>query len=89
MSNEENEAAGGPAEESKEDKFKRLAESRVNNAIAKIGLIGNLAGPNYAYTADQAEKIVNGLKAAVEDVEKKFHKGLNRKGFNDEGKFRL
>lgn len=87
MTPEENEM--NVPEESKEDKFKRLAESRVNNAIAKIGLIGNLSSSSYGYNADQVEKIIAGLKAAVDEVEKKFQKGLNRKGYNDEGKFRL
>jgi hypothetical protein len=81
--------SGGSPEESKADRFKRLAEFRVNNAVAKIGLIGNLASTNYEFTAEQVEKILAMLKHSVEDVEKKFQKGLNRKGFNDEGKFRL
>ena len=42
MSDQEIESAGSP-EESKEAKFKRLAEFRVNNALAKIALIGNEA----------------------------------------------
>lgn len=85
---DEMEVPGSP-EETKADKFKRLAEHRVNNAIAKIGLIGNLSASSYEYTADQVEKILSGLKASIDEVEKKFQKGLNRKGFNDEGKFRL
>lgn len=80
---------GGSAEESKADKFKRLAEHRVNSAVAKIGLIGNLASSSYEFNAAQVEKILATLKLTVEEVEKKFQKGLNRKGFNDEGKFRL
>ena len=84
----DNENAGGP-EETKEAKFKRLAEKRMNNAIAKIGLIGNLAGSGYEYNADQVQKVLGGLKAAVEEVEKKFQKRLNKMGFNDEGKFKL
>ena len=88
MTPEEIEAGGSP-EESKEAKFKRLAEHRVNNAIAKISLIGNLASTSYEYSADQVEKILSGLRATVEEVEKKFQKGLNKKGFNDQGKFKL
>ncbi len=85
----DNENEVGSPNESKADKFKRLAESRVNNAITKISLIGNLSANSYEYGADQVEKIIGGLKLAVDEVEKKFQKGLNRKGFNDEGKFRL
>ena len=75
--------------ESKADKFKRLAEPRVGSAIKKIEIIGNLASSSYEFSADQVEKILSGLKAAVEEVEKKFQKGLNRKGHNDHGKFHL
>ncbi|HTL69981.1 MAG TPA: hypothetical protein VL404_01700 [Candidatus Eisenbacteria bacterium] len=84
----EPEAAGSP-QESKADKFKRLAESRVNNAIAKISLIGNLASSDYEFTKDQVDKILAGLRQSVDEVEKKFQKGLNRQGFNDEGRFKL
>ena len=76
-------------EESKEDRFKRLAEHRVNNAVAKVSLIGNLASSNYSFTAEQVQKILSTLRATVDEVEKKFQKGLSKKGFNDEGKFRL
>ncbi len=89
MTDNEQELPGSP-EESKEAKFKRLAEHRVNNALAKIALIGNLSSTSsYEYNVDQVEKILGGLRAAVEEVEKKFQKGLNKKGFNDEGRFHL
>lgn len=77
------------AAESKSDRFKRLAEPRVGNAIKKIGIVGNLASSNYEFSAEQVEKILGSLKAAVGEVEGKFQKGLNRKGFNDQGKFHL
>lgn len=87
MDPEEKEA--GLPEESKADKFKRLATGRVNNALAKIELIGNLTSTSYDFTFEQSEKILGSLKEAVEILEKKFQKALNKKGYNDEGKFRL
>ena len=45
--------------ESREDKFKRLAELRVNNTLSKIAIIGNLASNNYAFTSEQVEKIID------------------------------
>jgi len=87
MDNEENVTGG--KEESKADRFKRLAESRVGNAIKKVGIIGNLAGSSYEFTAEQVEKILTTLRTSVDEVEKKFQKGLNRKGYNDHGKFHL
>lgn len=87
MDNEEMKA-GGP-EETKADRFKRLAEGRVGSTIRKIELIGNLAGSNYEFTAEQVERILGSLRTAVDEVEKKFQKGLNKKGFNDHGRFKL
>jgi hypothetical protein len=75
--------------ESKADKFKRLAEPRVGNAIKKIKIIGNLSGSGYEFTAEQVGTILTTLKTAVEEVEKKFQKRLDRKGHNDEEKFHL
>ncbi len=87
MANEENVTGGN--QESKADRFKRLAEPRVGNAVKKIEIIGNLAGSNYEFTPEQVEKILATLKSTVEEVAAKFQKGLSRKGFNDPGKFQL
>ena len=87
MENEEN--IPGGKEESKADRFKRLAEPRVGTTIHRIELIGNLAGSNYEYSAEQVQKIMETLRTAVDEVEKKFQKGLNKKGFNDQGNFKL
>ena len=67
-----------PINESKEEKFKRLAEKRVNAALQKIGLIGNLANPNYSYSPEQVEKIIVALTANIAEVEEKFQKVLDR-----------
>ncbi len=76
MANEEN--VTGDKQESKADRFKRLSEPRVANAIKKIEIIGNLAGSNYEFTAEQVTGIVTSLKAAVDEVEQKFQKKLDR-----------
>ncbi len=64
--------------ESREEKFKRLAEKRVNVALDKIRLIGNLASPQYAFSPEQIERIITALQSAVADVEEKFQKPLQR-----------
>jgi hypothetical protein len=64
--------------ESKESKFKRLAEKRVNVALQKMSLIGNLAKPSYSYTPEQVEKIIVALSAAIAEIEEKFQKVLDR-----------
>lgn len=78
MENEkESMKAAGP-EETPEQKFKRLATARVNNAIKKIKLIGNLSAPAYRYSEEEVAKIIQGLKFAVDDVEAKFAKGKKK-----------
>ncbi len=89
MSDSSNPENAGGKEETKEEKFKRLAEPRVTNAVKKIELIGNLASSSYEFSAEQSEKIFALLRATVDEVEQKFHKSLNRRGYNDHGKFRL
>ena len=75
-----NEAAEEAAEEqavageSKADKFKRLANNRVNNALKVIKNIGQLSAPAYEYTPEQVEKIFGALQAALDDAKEKFNK---------------
>ncbi|HOG23451.1 MAG: hypothetical protein BWY44_00240 [Candidatus Omnitrophica bacterium ADurb.Bin292] len=69
----------GVAGETKEAKFKRLAEQRVAAALDKIRLIGNLASSQYAYNGEQVAKIFSALKGSIEDIEDKFHRTLERK----------
>lgn len=65
-------------EETPEQKFKRLATARVNNALKKIKLIGNLSAPAYKYTEEEIAKIIQGLKLAVEEVGTKFAKNKKK-----------
>ena len=61
-------------QESKEQKFERLAAKRTQTALGKIKLIGNLASSSYRYSDEQAVKIVTALRQAVDTVEGKFNK---------------
>jgi len=65
-------------EESKDEKFKRLAASRVNSALKQISLIGNLASPQYFCTPEQVEKILSALEAEIDEVRTKFRKRSER-----------
>ena len=60
--------------ETKEQRFQRLATKRTQAALQKIRLLGNLTTSSYAYTPDQAAKIIGALRAAVGTVEAKFNK---------------
>ena len=70
--------------ESKREKFVRLAESRVNNALKQIQLISNLSNSYaYDYNKEDVELIIKSLKNAVAEVEKSF------KGVSNDSKFSL
>ena len=72
--------------EAKLDKFKRLAENRVPNAVQKIKLIANLADPyNYDYSEEDANKIIRAVKSEYDDMVASFKKGLKK----DKGSFKL
>ena len=65
--------------ETKEQRFKRLGDKRVNAALIKIRLIGNLASSNYEFTPEQVKKISDTLHGAINDVDKLFWKRLELK----------
>ena len=67
-------AGEAQAEETKEEKFARLATKRTQAALTKIRLLGNLTGSSYRYTEDQASKIITTLRQAIDEVDGKFKK---------------
>ena len=57
----------------KEDRFKKLAEPRVVNALKYIRIVGNLSNKsNYTYSDEDNKKIINALYDAVRDAANKF-----------------
>jgi hypothetical protein len=57
----------------KREKFKDLAEKRVNKALENIRLVGNLSNrQSYAYEDVQVRKIVKALRDAVGEMESRF-----------------
>jgi hypothetical protein len=70
------------AEESKADKFKRLAESRVKNVMDKIDVLGNChKRATYEYTDDQIDTIFGALRGKLDQTEALFKsKGKPDKG---------
>ena len=62
----------------KKEKFKELAEKRVNNAKKNIQLIGNLSNSNnYEYNNEEVTKIFKTLKEELQVAESRFK--LNEK----------
>lgn len=57
----------------KHQKFHDLAMKRVNKALEQIRLVGNLANrSSYAYTPDEAKKIVRALQKEIDTAKSKF-----------------
>lgn len=59
--------------ESKEEKFRRLAEARVNKTISMLRLLGNLSWTGtYAYSAEQVEQIFTALQTELDKAKSRF-----------------
>ena len=71
---------------SKSEKFVKLANIRVKNAVKHLKLVQNLANSyNYDYSEDQAKKIMTAIKFEYDALVAEFKKGLSR----DKGGFKL
>lgn len=59
--------------ESKPERFRRVAEARVNKIIKMVRLLGNCSNPAvYAYTAEQVQQIFATLRAELNRVQERF-----------------
>lgn len=57
----------------KREKFQRLAEKRMTNALHDIKLVGNLANRSaYEYSDRDVRKIVKALEDAVAELKQRF-----------------
>jgi len=55
------------------EKFEKIAERRVTEAIKKLRLIGNLANKrNYSYTEKHVKQIISTLESEMKDLRNKF-----------------
>lgn len=55
-----------PADETKEQKFVRLATARVNKVRKALDQIGLLGGASYVSTEEQRKRIASALKESLE-----------------------
>jgi hypothetical protein len=63
------------------EKFVRLANKRVSNALKALQLIGNLSNKsNYDYTEADVQKIFKALHDELSSSRKKFEMAKNRNG---------
>ena len=64
-----------PDNESKAETFARLCPLRVNNAMDKIRIVGNLANTaQYEFSDEQVAKIEAALLYSVQEIMNKFRK---------------
>ncbi len=73
-------------QETKAQRFGRLAQSRTNRALKDVRLIGNLAKKStYEFTPEQVRKIAAALNAEVRAMKSRFDDALS----DSDGGFRL
>ena len=58
--------------ESKEDRFRRVVEARVNKLIKMLRLLGNCSGIVYAYTSDQVEQVFSTLQTELDNAHQRY-----------------
>ncbi len=67
-------------QETKRDKFVRLAEARTNKIINMIQLLGNCSNSSaYYYTQQDVDKIFAAIEAELREAKKKFSKDEAKK----------
>ena len=68
------------ANESKRERFVRLAENRTNKIINMVQLLGNCSNTStYEYSDSDIEKIFNAIENSVRDAKRKFSKSETTK----------
>lgn len=63
--------------ETKEERFVRIAEPRVSRACKAVSLLGNLAGSGYEYTEEQVDAMFGAVQEALDTARAQFKKKNN------------
>lgn len=67
-------------QETKRERFVRLAEARTNKIIDMLKLLGNCSNSSaYDYTQQDVDKIFSAIEAEVKEAKKKFNKSEEQK----------
>jgi len=63
--------------ESKLERFERLAEKRVTEALRRLRLVGNLSNrANYEYSEDHVRQLIEALEVELKQLKNRFrHEG--------------
>lgn len=76
----------GFEDETKRDRFIRLAEARTNKIIDMIQLLGNCSNTSqYEYSQKDVDKIFNAVQDELDEARKRFNKSNSDKN----SKFKL
>ena len=68
-------------EETKREKFVRLAEARTNKIINMIQLLGNCSNQSlYEYSQKDVNKIFNTIQTELDEAKKRYSKQDSQKG---------
>jgi len=63
----------------KKEKFKKLAESRTNEVLKKLKILGNCSNRSaYEYTEEDINKIFYAIDKKVKETKAKFHFSKNK-----------
>jgi hypothetical protein len=72
--NSEEEEEESVPNESKSDKFVRIAERRTNKILSDISLLGNLSNRiNYKYSTEQTDQMFSAIETQLQEVKEKFY----------------
>ena len=61
-----------PENETKEQRFIRIATPRVNKVINALDILANCSGATYEYTEEQVEAMFDAIEMAVITAKKQF-----------------
>ena len=68
-------------EETKREKFVRIAEARTNKIINMIQLLGNCSNQSlYEYSQKDVNKIFNPIQTELDEAKKRYSKQDSQKG---------
>ncbi len=66
-------------QETKIEKFKRLAIVRGNRILRDIGLLGNLANRNnYEYSQEDVKKLFSAIDEQIKETKSQFQNGISK-----------
>lgn len=61
-----------PENETKEERFIRIATPRVNKCIAAVQILSNCSGSAYGYTEDQVKNMFDAIQEALDNAQAQF-----------------